>query len=206
VQFPATPLLVQVLLEVEQLRPEDRERRAGLQRLDVAGVAVLDRVVDLSRLLAVNVDRAEAVLGLVTHGLESVTVRIADERRVVAKSVPRAEAGALHRSPRAGILTPFGPTGRQLFHSITHPNPMERMMNILQINSSARRDASHSTRLATRLVQRLRDADPESTLTVRDLNAVPHPVLDEAALGALFTPADQRARPNRLQAWRSTTH
>ena len=29
-------------------------------------------------------------------------------------------------------------------------------MNILQINSSARREASHSTRLANRLVQRLR--------------------------------------------------
>ena len=62
-------------------------------------------------------------------------------------------------------------------------------MNILQINSSARRDASHSTRLANRLVQRLRESEPESTLTVRDLNDAPHPVLDEAALGALFTPA-----------------
>jgi FMN-dependent NADH-azoreductase len=66
------------------------------------------------------------------------------------------------------------------------------MMKILQISSSARRDAPHSTRLANRVVQRLRDADPEATLIVRDLNAVPHPVLDEAALGALFTPADQR--------------
>jgi FMN-dependent NADH-azoreductase len=65
-------------------------------------------------------------------------------------------------------------------------------MNILQINSSARRDASHSTRLAARLVQRLRDADPEATLVVRDLNKVPHPTLDEDALAALFTPADQR--------------
>jgi FMN-dependent NADH-azoreductase len=64
------------------------------------------------------------------------------------------------------------------------------MMNILQINSSARREASHSTRLASRLVQRLRDTDAEATLIVRDLNN--HPVLDEAALGALFTPADQR--------------
>jgi FMN-dependent NADH-azoreductase len=67
-------------------------------------------------------------------------------------------------------------------------------MNILQINSSARRDASHSTRLANRLVQRLRDADPEATLTVRDLNKAPHPILDESALGALFTPADQRTQ------------
>src|SRR5258707_4717183 len=65
-------------------------------------------------------------------------------------------------------------------------------MNILQINSSARRDASHSTRLASRLVERLRETAPESKLTVRDLNNAPHPVLEEAALGALFTPADQR--------------
>ncbi len=65
-------------------------------------------------------------------------------------------------------------------------------MNILQINSSARRDASHSTRLATELVARLRETAPESKLTLRDLNSAPHPVLDEAALGALFTPASQR--------------
>ena len=63
-------------------------------------------------------------------------------------------------------------------------------MNILQINSSARRDASHSTRLATRLVQRLRETEPETKLAIRDLNGVP--VLDEAALTALFTPAAQR--------------
>jgi FMN-dependent NADH-azoreductase len=65
-------------------------------------------------------------------------------------------------------------------------------MNVLQINSSARREGSHSTRLATRLVERLRETDSGATLTVRDLSRTPHPVLDEAALGALFTPADQR--------------
>ena len=65
-------------------------------------------------------------------------------------------------------------------------------MNILQINSSARRDASHSTRLANRIVERLRAADPDATLTVRDLGRSPHPVLDEATLTALFTPAPQR--------------
>jgi FMN-dependent NADH-azoreductase len=65
-------------------------------------------------------------------------------------------------------------------------------MNILQINSSARREGSHSTRLADRLVSRLRDADPAATLAVRDLTTTPHPVLDESGLGALFTPAEQR--------------
>ena len=67
-------------------------------------------------------------------------------------------------------------------------------MKILQINSSARRDASHSTHLASQIVRRLRDVDPDATLTVHDLGLAPHPVLDEAALDALFTPAAQRTR------------
>lgn len=65
-------------------------------------------------------------------------------------------------------------------------------MNILQINSSSRRDGSHSTRLASRVVTRLLEVDADATLTVRDFNDTPHPVLDESALQALFTPAAQR--------------
>ena len=65
-------------------------------------------------------------------------------------------------------------------------------MNILQINSSARREGSHSRKLADRIVKRLLDDNPEATVVSRDLTADPHPVLDEAALGALFTPASQR--------------
>jgi len=65
-------------------------------------------------------------------------------------------------------------------------------MNILQINSSARIDGSHSTRLAQTLVERVRSANPDATLTLRDLARTPHPALDEATLGALFTPAEQR--------------
>jgi FMN-dependent NADH-azoreductase len=65
-------------------------------------------------------------------------------------------------------------------------------MNILQINSSARQEQSQSTRLAASIVQRLRAGSPDARLTVRDLSRSPHPALDEAALGALFTPAGQR--------------
>ena len=65
-------------------------------------------------------------------------------------------------------------------------------MNILQINSSARADNSHSTRLASEIVARLTTLAPESKLTVRDLARSPHPALDEDALQALFTPAEQR--------------
>jgi FMN-dependent NADH-azoreductase len=65
-------------------------------------------------------------------------------------------------------------------------------MNILQINSSARIENSQSTSLAKALVERIRADHPGATLTVRDLSRTPHPALDEAALQALFTPADQR--------------
>jgi FMN-dependent NADH-azoreductase len=65
-------------------------------------------------------------------------------------------------------------------------------MNILQINSSLRGANSESNRVASNIVAKLVAATPGAQVTVRDLGAKPHPVLDEAALGALFTPAEQR--------------
>ena len=65
-------------------------------------------------------------------------------------------------------------------------------MKILQINASARREGANSTVVANRIVDRLKAANPGAAVTLRDLAVTPHPVLDEAALGALFTPADQR--------------
>src|SRR6185295_15440270 len=68
-------------------------------------------------------------------------------------------------------------------------------MNILQINSSARADGSHSSRLAGTIVERVQASLPEAAtarITVRDLGRTPHPELNEAALQALFTPAEQR--------------
>jgi FMN-dependent NADH-azoreductase len=65
-------------------------------------------------------------------------------------------------------------------------------MNILQVNSSARQVGSQSSRLAAELSARLLAAHPGAALAVRDLAREPHPALDEAALGALFTPADAR--------------
>lgn len=65
-------------------------------------------------------------------------------------------------------------------------------MNILQINSSARGEQSHSTRLARAIVDRVRAARPDARVTVRDLVRQPHPALDEAALQALFTPEEAR--------------
>lgn len=66
-------------------------------------------------------------------------------------------------------------------------------MNILQINASARREGANSTKLADQITGRLKASHPEATLTVRDLATTPVTVLDEAALGALFTPAEQRS-------------
>jgi len=65
-------------------------------------------------------------------------------------------------------------------------------MNILQINSSARSTGSESTRMADAIVAKLAAANAGATVTRRDLAKDPHPVLDETALQALFTPADQR--------------
>ncbi|MYN04637.1 FMN-dependent NADH-azoreductase [Pseudoduganella sp. DS3] len=66
-------------------------------------------------------------------------------------------------------------------------------MNILQINSSAKSSGSESSRVASNIVNKLLAANPGATVAVRDLAANPHPVLDESALQALFTPADQRS-------------
>ena len=64
-------------------------------------------------------------------------------------------------------------------------------MNILQVNSSARREGSQSTLLANAIVSGLEAISPGATVTVRDLAHTPHPGLDDAALRALFTPVDQ---------------
>jgi FMN-dependent NADH-azoreductase len=65
-------------------------------------------------------------------------------------------------------------------------------MNVLQINSSARSVGSESTRMNDQIVAKLAAANPGAVVTRRDLASAPHPVIDEAALGALFTPADKR--------------
>lgn len=65
-------------------------------------------------------------------------------------------------------------------------------MNILQINGSARSEGANSTRVANDIVARLKAANPAANVVLRDLARDPAPVIDEAALGALFTPAEQR--------------
>jgi FMN-dependent NADH-azoreductase len=80
---------------------------------------------------------------------------------------------------------------RKVFSS--HPQRKESTVNILQINASARREGANSTRVAERIVARLQAANPTSRVTLRDLAVTPQPMLDEAALAALFTPVEQRS-------------
>ncbi|MDK6078113.1 FMN-dependent NADH-azoreductase [Massilia varians] len=66
-------------------------------------------------------------------------------------------------------------------------------MNILQITSSVRGKDSESTRVTNLIVNKLVSSNPDAKVVHRDFGVQPHPVLDGAAVGALFTPADQRS-------------
>lgn len=73
-------------------------------------------------------------------------------------------------------------------------------MKILQINASPRTQRANSTRLADSITARLLSGSHGATLKLRDLAHNPHPVLDETALGALFTPAEQRTAEQAARA------
>ncbi len=65
------------------------------------------------------------------------------------------------------------------------------MTNILRVESSIKGEASISRKLTDRIIARLTAADPDATVTLRDLSAgVPH--IDGAWMGAVFTPAEAR--------------
>jgi FMN-dependent NADH-azoreductase len=71
-------------------------------------------------------------------------------------------------------------------------SPRGTVMKIMQINASARTNGANSTRLADIITTRLKVKNPEAEVVLRDLATNPHPVLDEPALAALFTPPAQR--------------
>ena len=66
-------------------------------------------------------------------------------------------------------------------------------MNILHITSSVRGNDSESTRVTNLVVNKLVSSNPDARVVRRDFGAQPHPLLDGAAVGALFTPAEQRS-------------
>jgi FMN-dependent NADH-azoreductase len=67
------------------------------------------------------------------------------------------------------------------------------MTTILQINSAARVQGSQSTMLANEATARLVSLHPGATVVVRDLLADKLPHMDEALIGAYFTPQDDRS-------------
>lgn len=75
-------------------------------------------------------------------------------------------------------------------------------MKLLQVNGSARsvEHGAISTLLANELTAGLLAATPGSRATVLDLANQPQPMLDGAALGALFTPAEQRTPEQAARA------
>ena len=66
------------------------------------------------------------------------------------------------------------------------------MSNILLVTSSPRGEASHSTRVATELANKLQAALPGSTLKKRDLVANPLPHSEPDYASGIFTPAEAR--------------
>ncbi|MGH8855801.1 MAG: FMN-dependent NADH-azoreductase [Telluria sp.] len=66
-------------------------------------------------------------------------------------------------------------------------------MNILHITSSVRGNDSESTRVTQLIVDKLVASQPHASVVRRDVGAQPHPELDGAAIGALFTPLEQRS-------------
>jgi FMN-dependent NADH-azoreductase len=69
-------------------------------------------------------------------------------------------------------------------------------MNVLEINASARQDGSMSRRLVRDLLEALQDRHPGTRVTRRDL-AAGLPFIDEAWVGANFTPEEERSAEDR---------
>ncbi|MER8774104.1 FMN-dependent NADH-azoreductase [Mesorhizobium sp. M0977] len=67
-------------------------------------------------------------------------------------------------------------------------------MSILLVTSSPRGAASHSTRLANELADKLLAADPSAKLVARDLVANPLPHIDPDYSTGIYTPAEARTQ------------
>jgi FMN-dependent NADH-azoreductase len=77
------------------------------------------------------------------------------------------------------------------------------MTTILQINSAARSQGAQSTLLVNELTEKLQQSNPGAKVVTRNLQAEPLPHLDDAILGAFFTPAEQRTPEQQAIAARS---
>lgn len=78
------------------------------------------------------------------------------------------------------------------------------MTNILRVESSIKGEASVSRKLTDRIVARLTAADPDATVTLRDLSTgVPH--INGDWIGAVYTPAEARSPDQAERAAYSDT-
>jgi len=77
------------------------------------------------------------------------------------------------------------------------------MSKVLLVPSSPRGTASHSSRIARRLVDQLTSADSQSEVVVRDLFMHPLPHIGEDFVTALGTPAEQRTAAQKTAIARS---
>jgi len=72
-------------------------------------------------------------------------------------------------------------------------------MNLLQINTSPRAGDSMSTKFANQIVEKIKSQHKDVQLDVLDLGQKAHAILDEMAIGALFTPADVRSEAQKAR-------
>jgi FMN-dependent NADH-azoreductase len=77
------------------------------------------------------------------------------------------------------------------------------MSNILFVTSSARRKASYSNQIATELLRKLEESDPDAEITIRDLAADPLPHIDDEFVAATRAPGGPRTDAQKAIAARS---
>ena len=88
-------------------------------------------------------------------------------------------------------------------HCAPQLKPETTMTTILQINSAARSQGAQSTLLVNELTEKLQQSNPGAQVLKRNLQVEPLPHLDDAILGAFFTPAEQRTPEQQAIAARS---
>jgi FMN-dependent NADH-azoreductase len=70
------------------------------------------------------------------------------------------------------------------------------MKKILHVISSPKGDASFSIKLGNAIIEKVKEANPGSTVTENNLAKNPLPHLEEAHLTSFYTPAEQRTPEN----------
>ena len=66
-------------------------------------------------------------------------------------------------------------------------------MKVLVVQTSIRAQDANSSKLAGMVASKIQSRHPSATFETLDLGSTPHPVLDGKALGAIFTPSEQRS-------------